>query len=133
MKKETLLVLFLVLLLPCVIYGSLNSFSSLDKDKTDPIDLIGDLKPPKDIRSAKIATSAITAEKQGNIIFVMFHEELGNIQVTITDEMGNEVIMQTVNSNTKPQVTIPLFGLPNGIYTIIFNNEQGEMYGDFEI
>lgn len=132
MKKQLLTIFFIGLLIP-VMANFINSISSLEINETDPIDLKGDLKPPKDIRSTKIATSLVTAEKQGNIIFVVFHQELGEIQITITDEMGNEVFLQTVNSNTKPQVTIPLFGLPNGIYTIIFNNEQGEMYGDFEI
>ena len=133
MKKQTLLILFLVFLLPCVIYGSLNSFSWLEKDKTDIIELKGDLNQPKEILAANFGSTIITAERQGNIIVVLFKEALDNIQITITDEMGNEVFLQTVNSNTEPQVTIPLFGLPNGIYTIIFNNEQGEMYGDFEI
>lgn len=132
MKKQLLTIFFIGLLIP-VMANFINSISSLEINETDPIDLKGDLKPPKDIRSTKIAISLVTAEKQGNIIFVVFHQELGEIQITITDEMGNEVFLQTVNSNTKPQVTIPLFGLPNGIYTIIFNNEQGEMYGDFEI
>lgn len=132
MKKQLLTIFFIGLLIP-VMANFINSISSLEINETDPIDLKGDLKPPKDIRSAKIATSLVTAEKQGNIIFVVFHQELGEIQITITDEMGNEVFLQTVNSNTKPQITIPLFGLPNGIYTIIFNNEQGEMYGEFEI
>ena len=132
MKKQLLTIFFIGLLIP-VMANFINSISSLEINETDPIDLKGDLKPPKDIRSTKIATSLVTAEKQGNIIFVVFHQELGEIQITITDEMGNEVFLHTVNSNTKPQVTIPLFGLPNGIYTIIFNNEQGEMYGDFEI
>ena len=132
MKKQTLLILFLVFLLPCVIYGSLNSFSWLEKDKTDSIELIGALNPSKGIRSANLILTPITAERQGNIIVVLFKESMGNIQISITNEMGEEVYFQKVNTTAQPQVTIPLLGLPIGSYTIIFSNDRGGMmYGDF--
>ena len=132
MKKQTLLILFLVFLLPCVIYGSLNSFSWLEKDKTDSIELIGALNPSKGIRSANLILTPITAERQGNIIVVLFKESMGNIQISITNEMGEEVYFQKVNTTAQPQVTIPLLTLPIGSYTIIFSNDRGgRMYGDF--
>ena len=134
MKKQTLLILFLVFLLPCVIYGSLNSFSSMEKDKTDSIELKGTLYTPKDIRAANSRSTTITAERQGDIIVVLFKEALGNIQITITNEIGEEVYFQKVNTTAQPQVTIPLIGLPRGSYTIIFSNDRGGMmYGDFEM
>ena len=132
MKKQTLLILFLVFLLPCVIYGSLNSFSWLEKDKTDSIELKGALNPSKGIRSANLILTPITAERQGNIIVVLFKESMGNIQISITNEMGEEVYFQKVNTTAQPQVTIPLLTLPIGSYTIIFSNDRGGMmYGDF--
>ena len=132
MKKQTILILLLGLLLPCVIYGSLNSFSSMEKDKTDIIELKGDLNQPKEIRVANFGSTIITAERQGNIIVVLFKESLGNIQITITNEMGEEVYFQKVNTTAQPQVTIPLLTLPRGSYTIIFSNDRGGMmYGDF--
>ena len=132
MKKQTLLILFLVFLLPCVIYGSLNSFSWLEKDKTDSIELKGALNPSKGIRSANLILTPITAERQGNIIVVLFKESMGNIQISITNEMGEEVYFQKVNTSMQYQVTIPLLGLPSGSYTIIFSNDRGGMmYGDF--
>ena len=131
MKKQTLLILFLIFLLPCVIFGSLNSFSSLENDKSSPIDLIGKTEPPDEIRSAKMPPY-ITIEKQGNVILVMFQEAWGNIQISITNEKGEEVFSQKVNTTAQPQVTIPLVGLPSGSYTIIFSNDRGGMmYGDF--
>ena len=132
MKKQTLLILFLAFLLPCVIYGSLNSFSWLEKDKTDSIELKGALNPSKGIRSANLILTPITAERQGNIIVVLFKESMGNIQISITNEMGEEVYFQKVNTSMQYQVTIPLLGLPSGSYTIIFSNDRGGMmYGDF--
>ena len=132
MKKQLFTIFLFGLLLPVMAYSFINSFSSLEINETDPIDLKGKTEPPDEIRSAKIA-SPITAEKQGNVVFAMFHDRLGDIQITITDDMGNEVFFQIVNTTAQPQITIPLFGLPNGIYTIIFNNQQVELYGDFEI
>ena len=132
MKKQTFLILLLGLLLPCVIYGSLNSFSWLEKDKTDPIELIGALNPSKGIRSANLILTPITAERQGNIIVVLFKESMGNIQISITNEIGEEVYFQKVNTSMQYQVTIPLHSLPSGSYTIIFSNDRGGMmYGDF--
>jgi len=132
MKKQIFLILLLGLLLPCEIYGSLNSFSWLEKDKTDSIELIGALNPSKGIRSANLILTPFTAERQGNIIVVLFKEALGNIQISITNEMGEEVYFQKVNTSMQYQVTIPLLGLPSGSYTIIFRNDRGGMmYGDF--
>lgn len=133
MKKQTILILLLGLLLPCVIYGSLNSFSSLEKDMTDPIDLIGDLQPPKDIRAANFGSTTITAERQGSIIVLLLQETLGNIQISITNEKGEEVFSQKVDSKTQSQFSIPLLGLANGSYTIIIDNDRGRMNGDFKM
>ena len=132
MKKQTFLILLLGLLLPCVIYGSLNSFSSMEKDKTDIIELKGDFNQPKEIRAANFRSTTITAERQGDIIVVLFKEALGNIQISITNEIGEEVYFQKVNTLMQPQVAIPLVGLPRGSFTIIFSNDRGGMmYGDF--
>ncbi len=76
---------------------------------------------------------AVTAEIQGNVIVAMFHKDVGNLLVTLTNDAGDTVYAVTVNTSEQLQAFVPLSGLPSGIYTITFSNNSGSMYGDFEI
>ena len=97
---------------------------------TESIDLKGDLDPGPGLRSGG---DAVTAEVQGNVIMALFHKDVGNLLVTLTNGMGETVYEATVNTSVQPQAFIPLSGLSSGIYTITFTNGWGAMYGDFEI
>ncbi len=98
--------------------------------ETEPVDLKGDLDPGPGIRSGG---DVITAEVQDNVIMALFHKDVGNLLVTLTNGMGDTVYEATVNTSVQQQAFIPLSGLPSGIYTITFSNNSGSMYGDFEI
>ncbi|OJV79302.1 MAG: hypothetical protein BGO34_02415 [Bacteroidia bacterium 44-10] len=98
--------------------------------ETEPVDLKGDLDPGPGIRSGG---DVVTAEVQGNVIMALFHKDVGNLLVTLTNGMGDTVYEVTVNTSVQQQAFIPLSGLPSGIYTITFSNNSGSMYGDFEI
>ena len=63
----------------------------------------------------------------------LFHKDVGNLLVTLTNDTGDTVYEVTVNTSVQQQALIPLSGLPSGIYTITFSNNFGSMYGDFEI
>lgn len=101
--------------------------------ETEPVDLKGDLDPGPGLRSGGDAAATVTAEVQGNIIIALFHKDVGNLLVTLTNDTGDTVYKMTVNSSVQQQAFIPLSGLPSGIYTITFSNNSGSMYGDFEI
>lgn len=75
----------------------------------------------------------ITAEIQNGIIMGLFHKDVGNLLITITDGVCKTVYEVTVNTSVQQQVLIPLRGLPSGEYTITFNNESGKMWGDFNL
>ena len=98
--------------------------------ETEPVDLKGKLDPGPGIRSGG---DVITAEVQDNVIMALFHKDVGNLLVTLTNGMGDTVYEATVNTSVQQQAFIPLSGLPSGIYTITFSNNFGSMYGDFEI
>ncbi len=98
--------------------------------ETEPVDLKGELDPGPGLRSGG---DVITAEVQGSVIMALFHKDVGNLLVTLTDGVGETVYEATVNTSVQPQAFIPLSGLPSGIYTITFSNSFGSMYGDFEI
>ncbi|WP_352423176.1 DUF3244 domain-containing protein [Proteiniphilum sp.] len=63
----------------------------------------------------------------------MFFQNVGNLEVMLTNSMGDTVYEATVNTSVQQQVFIPLSGLSSGIYTITFSNNFGSMYGGFEI
>lgn len=75
----------------------------------------------------------ITAEIQDGVILALFHKDVGELLITITNEAGNTVYEATVNTPVQQQLFIPLAGLPSGTYTIAFRNGRGEMWGEFEV
>jgi hypothetical protein len=74
----------------------------------------------------------ITVEQQSDMLFVHFQKIIGVVQVTITDEYGDVVFTEMVNTITQPSLTISLIGLPSGNYEITFSNENGRMSGKFQ-
>lgn len=123
MKKRV----FLFRLLSCML--AMILISSQNAGDTNPIILEGEL----DTGSIRSSGDAIMAEVQGNVIMALFHKDVGNLLVTLTNGVGDTVYEATVNTSIQEQAFIPLSGLPSGIYTITFSNERGAMCGDFEI
>ena len=118
-------------LLSCIsllLYG-VTFVSSQNTGDSNPIILEGDLKTG----SLRSCSDAVSAEVQGNIIMILFHKDVGNLLITLTNDMGNTVYDATVNTSVQQQAFIPLSGLPSGIYTITFSNGSGALWGDFEI
>lgn len=75
----------------------------------------------------------ITAEIKNDIIIALFNKDVGNLLVIITNGKSEIVYEATVNTSVQQQVIIPLSGLPSGTYTITYNNDRGEMWGDFKL
>jgi len=132
MKKKLFSVLFIGwLFFPLVVNSGIIGYNNSEEIfETDPIDLIGDLDPGPRLRSI---SDLVTCELQGNIIISMFHMNVGNLLVAITNNTGDAVYNTMVNTSIQNQLFIPLLGLPSGIYTITFSNESGQLSGDFEI
>lgn len=63
----------------------------------------------------------------------LFHKDVGNLLITLTNNTGGQVYETVVNTSVLQQALIPLSGLPAGVYTITFSNSLGAMSGDFEI
>ena len=98
--------------------------------ESEPIFFEGDLYLGPGLRSGG---KVVMAEVQGNVILALFHKDVGNLLVTISDDSGNTVYEATINTSVQQQVFIPFSGLSSGIYTITFSNNFGSMYGDFQI
>jgi hypothetical protein len=75
----------------------------------------------------------ISVEKQSDFIFTYFQRHVEVIQVTITNEWGEQVFDEIVDAAVQPFLTISLMGLPKGNYVIAFSNKRIELSGEFEI
>ncbi len=76
-------------------------------------------------------TDPIVVEIENKIMFVTFQNNVDNINISITNESGENVYSNTVNSAGLPSFNIYLTHLPAGNYTISFSNERGMMWGEF--
>lgn len=130
------IILPLVVIVGCLFFPAsvnLEVFAYPDNKEvleSEPVDLEGDLDPGPGLRSGG---RVVTAEVQGNVVLALFHKDVGSFLVTISDDVGNTVYEVMINTSVQQQVFIPISGLDSGAYIIIFNNNFGMMYGEFEI
>lgn len=131
MKKQLLLIMCAGwLLLPTQVNSGIFLLpENTEITETDPIDLEGKFNTG----GLRSVVDPIIAQKQGNVIYITFIRQLGDILIALTDSENNQVYNVTVNASIQQELIIPLSGLPEGVYTITFSNEKGMMYGDFEI
>ncbi|WP_160150091.1 DUF3244 domain-containing protein [Parabacteroides sp. Marseille-P3160] len=131
MKKQLLLIMCAGwLLLPTQVNSGIFLLpENTEITETDPIDLEGKFNTG----GLRSVVDPIIAQKQGNVIYITFIKQLGDILIALTDSENNQVYNVTVNTSVQQELIIPLSGLPEGVYTITFSNEKGMMYGDFEI
>jgi hypothetical protein len=88
---------------------------------------------PSGGRPRSITIPPITAQQQGNMLFVYFQRDIGVIEVTITDSRGSDVFTEMVDTNMQPSLVISLMGLPQGSYVITFNGSSVNLRGEFEM
>ena len=130
------IILSLVVIVGCLFFPVSVNFEvfaypdSKEVLESEPIDLEGELYLGPGLRSGG---KVVTAEVQGSVILALFHKDVGDLLVTLSDDSGNMVYEATINTSIQQQVFIPFSGLSSGIYTITFSNNFGSMYGDFEI
>lgn len=97
--------------------------------ETDPINLMGEFRTG----GLRSGGDIITAEIQDGVLIALFHKDVGDLIVTITNEAYNTVYEATVNTSVQQQIQIPLSGFMFGTYIIKFSNEKGEIWGEFEV
>jgi hypothetical protein len=131
MKKKLLLLCMALGVLFVFAAHSLAAYSEIrTTDSSRQLPLKGRYESSPGFRSG---ITPIIAEQQDTAIFVRFQRTVGVVQVTITDEYGETVFIETVNAVMQPSLTISLMELPSGSYVITFSNHNLEMSGEFEI
>lgn len=91
---------------------------------TTKIDLNGDLM-------YSIGPDSVEAFLSKNSVQVCFHQNFGNVSITLFGNTGGMVYSGIVNTAVQQTVFIPLAGTPSGTYTLVLNNVSGMAEGEF--
>lgn len=100
------------------------------QDKSDEIVLQGMLSSEEPNR--RYPGQALSAYLLDDIIQVDFHLDVGLVQITITNEKGNTIYSEVVDSSIGQEI-IYFSTLSTGIYSLTFDNGNSTMWGEFEI
>lgn len=119
------------LILLALIFFMNRSFAE-DNSYLNPIELKGILPPPSGPNRVPSPYPPLEAYWQNSFVSIQFYRDLGNIQITVSDETGMIVyqtdtvsaygIVEYINTNS--------FGV--GYYTLTLTNANGMcLYGEF--
>lgn len=97
---------------------------------TKTINLYGDLASGPGLNS--VVKPTIIAELEGDSVSLLFQKNVGVLKITITNEQG-VVILSDIDTTDTYSFNLSLSGSPKGLYTITLSNEQGKMWGIFEL
>jgi len=75
----------------------------------------------------------VTADIQGNELFVNFINPVGTASVSVVDLSGNCVYHTVVDTNTTSEISISLDGLSAGKYTLKITYVFTKLKGDFSL
>lgn len=89
------------------------------------IDLIGQL-------DMNANSNDIIAWLENNTVRISFNRNFGNVSIRLYNSSGLLVHNSVVNTEVQTQVNIPLLGLSSGTYTLVIENNNGWVEGDFE-
>ena len=76
--------------------------------------------------------NSIEAYVYQNSVYVYFHQNFGNVQITLYDPNAVIIYNDVVNTAVQQIVIIPITSQAEGIYTIVLENPSGYADGDFE-
>ncbi len=75
--------------------------------------------------------NSVEAFASKNSVQVYFHQNFGNVNITIMSESGSVVYNNTVNTAVQRTFSIPLSNTSSGNYTLILDNANGYAEGEF--
>ena len=122
MKKR---LLFLIL----AVYLSVSVINAFETPSDPPyeiqIDLFGDLV-------YSVGPNSVEAYLCKHAVAVSFHQNLGEVSITVVGETGNVIYSGMVNTAVQQIVYIPIEGAPDGNYIITLENYVSMAEGEFE-
>ena len=123
--KKRILTLFIACL--CLVTLK-NSFATSHHDTPPdqtPIELRGTL----DLGHGPNSVEAYT---DGNSVYVCFHQNFGNVSISLYNAWGMMVYSNVVNTAVQQTVVIPITSNLGGTYTLVLDSANGYAEGDFE-
>jgi len=132
MKNKIVIILALSAIFSCgyVILASnpdtvLVQSESLDTPPGEKIILLGNLL-------FGINPNAIEASVTDDAVFIQFNQNLGNVSIAICNGNGQQVYSSIVDTSVQQAVVIPFTTAVADTYTVIINNANGYVEGDFD-
>ena len=77
-------------------------------------------------------SNGVEAYVYQNTVYVYFHQNFGNVNITLYEPNGSMIYNDIVNTAVQQLVVIPITSQAEGIYTIVLENPSGYFDGDFE-
>ncbi len=75
--------------------------------------------------------NSVEAYYDHNMVTIFFHQNFGNVNITIMSETGSVVYNNTVNTAVQQTFYIPLSSTSSGNFTLILDNANGYAEGEF--
>ncbi|WP_343556264.1 DUF3244 domain-containing protein [Sphingobacterium sp.] len=131
MKKKILIITLCTGHFLSTAQGNNHNFSqplAVISSQSDEIDLRGRIEPGE-IRRERTSISAFIEESD---LKAQFNFDMGAVQITILNDIGNTVYSATILSSPG-EILIPISNMSSGNYTIYFTAIRGTMSGEFTI
>ena len=74
----------------------------------------------------------IEAYADENYVYIYFHRSFGNVSLSLYNATGLLVYSDVVNTTVQQTVIIPITGTVDGTYTLVLENVNGYIEGEFE-
>lgn len=78
------------------------------------------------------APDDIEAGATDNAVYLYFNQNFGNVSISLYSPMGILVYNCVVDSSMQQLVVIPIASSVSGTYTVVLDNANGLVEGDFE-
>lgn len=76
--------------------------------------------------------NAIEVGVSDNAIYIYFHQNFGNVSITLFNPNGVNLYSDVINTAIQQQLIIPVTFSTEGTYTIFMENTFGNIEGEFE-
>lgn len=67
-----------------------------------------------------------------NYVYIYFHQNFGNVSITLYNETGVTVYSDVVNTAVQQTVIIPISGFTDTTYVLVLENANGYAEGEFD-
>lgn len=74
---------------------------------------------------------AIEAAVDDYAVYIQFNQSFGNVSISLYNQSGSLIHSSEVDSSAQQQIVIPFINSTSGTYTLIIENNNGWVEGDF--